>query len=259
MYDESHLRIAVGGRFRVMPMCPRVGEHALATLDLPFEVDDEGGNAVRATKVGNDIDLFGVAEGSNTIAITGEWVGGGSIAHASTVTAITIEQDEDRAARGAWVWAPGRHAFRFDVGDELGYLLDLDTTATFVNGSTATSGFTIDVAMPGTYAIAAHAGTLDVDLPFTVSNTADKIALDDPTAQIKQDPVSTTQVCFGVFDAGRRIVGADWTFTATGATTSVSTELKPCVWVRPTVEVGQTVDITATAAGRSLTVSLPVI
>jgi len=235
-------------------------------LYLPYLLDDQGGAGVRATYIASDqIELVGVAAGMNDMTLKG----GSAVDARFTLRAADIASVELRRfpeewksdQTMPWSWAPGSHAFALPVLAAGGEVLNgLQPTATSfpntVNAVAFPGRYRIDVPTPGDFSIDVTAGALTTTIPFSVSDHADSIALDSPDLQLSTQ--HSNGVCFDAFEQGRRVIGLPWSFTTLAMSEQA---LYPnCLSVLVTdAQKGQTVDVTASAGGQTLTVSLPVI
>ena len=239
--------VAVGGRVGIRAGCPTSGNQVTA-LQVPYEVESDA-SVMTATRTSAGVDLFGIAPGTTHLHIKSastEY----SFDESFELSAVAIDSivlDDSSGHQGpAWAWTPGEHTVQLRLNDDAG---DDDASWSSPYKLTASE---IEVDSPGVYTLAAHAGTFDATIPFTVSNTADSITTDD-SEPVRAGRFAT--LCFEARDGALYLEGLlDWTFSVGGAVTMNDIG---CVQFEPTLDqVGQTIEVIASTAGASLTLEV---
>jgi len=270
-----HLRLsfptAVGGTqtFHVHHRGTIPGEPG-PRIDVPYTavaVDD----GVRIDdQTGTDITIRGAAEGRSTIRFLHE--------DGSTIDEIQLAVGEIQqiglepkvlASLGSplypkapplFAWAPGEQVFQVVPYQRSQRLVD-SSMQLGLDGAqhTRLDELRVRKETVGTYPISVIAGSKPTTVDLVVVDHADAISLEDdkpaPTSLLSGH---VTIMCFEARSAGRYLVGLPWSFVATGDVAPLVSDPDNCVWVNPRQTSGN-ITITATAGGRSTSITLPVV
>lgn len=240
------------------------GDGVLRPLDRPYLADDDGAAGVKVERTtGPVVTLRGVADRSNYLRITGL---DGALydrkqLHGATLSEIRVlPTKSEQLTSFDVVFAPGGR----DV-----------TVALFGETSGAASARAIDQSMDLSFwgatrlswdtlrlpslAVGRHPLAITVgDRPPASLDVEVVAAADDIVARPVEQPLlagRVTSVCFSARAASRHIVGLAWTFTTDNGTAETSV-IANCAAVKPD-RLG-TLNLTARAGGKTLTVSLSV-
>lgn len=248
------------------------GTGIMVALDLPFEaVDDGGGGVTVARQTGSVVTVRGAGSRTNYLRVLD--ASDGRLFDRKQLTGAAIDTIELVATDGETVpagqplaWATGDQqlgvALYGQVQESSGPTSErlVDTSMQLVlPGAEHVAWDTLHLpgASAGSYAISVTAGDRPAaSIELVVVDHADAVAAISP-APTTAVTNGTTQVCFAATAATRFVVGFAWAFVVDG-TAQAGDPLEPnCVLVS-TKKTSGTLDVAATAGGRSATVTLTV-
>lgn len=243
-------------------------------LELPFEATVDEGSGVRIeARQGASITIRGVKAGTSTLRIFHE--DGAPMDELSLVVAeiqhvvleprVADQLPRDLLSRfdRAIAWAPGEHTFGVDLygADPFFPLGDTSMQLALAGAEhIAPNKLRVPAATVGTSPISVTAGSQAATIDFVVVDQADSASL-----ITNSDPAPTslttgrlTSLCYQARNAGRYIMGLRWTFTVAGAIKPQAQVTPNCIALIPTQTSGD-ISVTAAAAGRSVSMTLPVV
>jgi hypothetical protein len=236
-------------------------------LDLPYQVDDDGGIGVRFDhQNGSIVTVRGVGSRTNYLRITdtnGELYDRKELAGAKLDTIALVPADGETVPDGASLVFAAGHV---DVGvglwgavQESGgpveeRIVDTSLIASLAS-ATQPSWDQLELANAnaGTYSLAVTAGDVaTTNLDVTVVDAPDAMISDDPPATIL--PSGNQLVCFDATNAGRYVVGLSWSYTVDG---QAEPGAENCIEVT-TAKTSGSVTVVASAGGQTASAVLTV-
>lgn len=274
-HDIRNRFTAVGGTqtFELRRAGPRPNPPGPA-LELPFEAAVDEGSSVRIeAQQGASLTIRGVKPGTSTLRIfheDGTPMDELSLEVAEIQHIVLEPRVADRLPRDvlsrfdrAIAWAPGEHTFWVDPYGADPILPLGDTSMHLVLAGAeriGTNALHIPAATVGTAPITVTAGDQTATIDFVVVDHADSASLitDFDPAPTSLTTGRLTSLCFQARNAGRYIMGLRWTFTVAGAIEPRAQGTPNCIALTPTQTSGD-ISVTAAAAGRSVSMTLPVV
>lgn len=246
---DENLPTAVGGTQVFTLSIP--GGHQLA---LPYTAEAGGAAIAIASQDGPNVTVNGIADAFGELKIrdTNGLLMDEIQVQSQPVGTIEIEPNQWETYGGSeHVYMAGRGT----IGIRLG---EIDTSMQVdLPGGQRVAWDEIEVGTAlGTQTLTVTAGDQPaMQFPVTVVDTADAIAALMPPASVTAG--TPAMVCFEALNASRSIVGAPWSFMVDGVRAEAELLQVNCAAVS-TMKSSGTVVVTASAAGASASVSLPV-